>query len=82
MPNLGLPVYTPDVYKKNRVFRQANGNFFNVKCGDCEELTLCYAYSQTDMKCRGCSAPILKSTGGRAKFASNKMGWKTAESNY
>lgn len=81
MQKLGLPQSTPNVYKKNRVFRQANGYFMHVKCMDCEELTLCYSHSQSDMKCKGCSSLILKSTGGFAKLV-NKAKTKKAENTY
>lgn len=81
MQNLGLPVYTPEIYKKNRVFRQANGYFMYVKCAECEEQTVCYSHSQSDVKCGGCSTVVLKSTGGLAKLV-NKAKSKAAESIY
>lgn len=81
MQILGLPVYAPETYKKDRVFRQSNGYFMHVKCHDCEEQTICYSHSQTDMKCKGCSGLILKSTGGMAKLV-NKARSKVAENIY
>ncbi len=81
MQKLGLPVCESDTYKKDRVFRSSNGHFMLVKCADCEELTVCYSHSQTDMKCKGCSSLILKSTGGMAKLVNNARS-KTAENNY
>lgn len=81
MQNLGLPVYTPETYKKNRVFRHSNGNFILVKCGSCGEQTICYSHSQSDMKCKGCAELILKSTGGAAELV-NKARSKVAENIY
>lgn len=81
MQKLGLPQSTPEVYKKNRVFRESNGYFMHVKCENCEELTLCYSHSQTDIKCKGCSEMVLKSTGGMAKLV-NKAKTRKAENSY
>lgn len=81
MQNFGASVSDSETYKKDRVFRQSNGYFMIVKCADCEEQTICYSHSQTDMKCKGCSNLILRSTGGMAKLT-NKARSKVAENTY
>ena len=81
MPNLQYPAYTPNIYKKDRVYRQSNGYFMHVRCNDCEEQTVCYSHSQTDIRCKGCSGLILKSSGGKAIIV-NKARSKIADNNY
>lgn len=81
MQSFHHPVHTPEVYKKNRVFRSSNGYFMHVRCNDCEEQTVCYSHSQSDIKCNGCSGLILKSTGGMARIV-NKARSKIAENIY
>ena len=81
MLNLHLPAYTPNVHKKKRVFKESKGYFMFVKCSDCEEQTVCYSHSQTNIHCKGCSAMILKSTGGTAELV-NKAKSKLAVSEY
>lgn len=79
--NLSIPAYTPNIHKKKRVFRQAKGYFMHIICADCEQRTVAYSHSQTNVKCKGCSALLVRSTGGTAEIV-GKTKSKKAENVY
>lgn len=79
--DLSVPAYTPYIHKKKRVFRQTGGHFLHIICADCEQRTVAYSHSQTNIKCKGCSALLVKSTGGTAEIV-GKTKSKKAESVY
>ncbi len=64
---LQIPSGEKNIHKKRRAFRESNGYFMNVTCNSCNADTICYSHSQTNIKCSGCSNPILRSAGGKAK---------------
>ncbi|KAI5153033.1 small subunit ribosomal protein S27e [Enteropsectra breve] len=82
MYKLHLPVYTPNIHKKKTVYKQAKGYFNKIRCSGCEQETVCYSHSQTDIKCKGCSAPLVKSKGGRAQLVDEDAGVKRVENEY
>lgn len=66
-----VPTISPSIHKKNNVFRRAKGFFMHVKCAGCNTKAVCYSHSQKDVRCSGCSAMLLKSSGGRATILDN-----------
>lgn len=79
--NLHLPSATQSAHKKKRVFRQSRGYFMHIICADCEQRAICYSHSQTDIRCKGCSGLLVKSTGGAAEIV-GKTKSKKAEDVY
>ncbi|OQS54663.1 RPS27D [Ecytonucleospora hepatopenaei] len=81
MADLHKPHLESNKHKKKRIFRTCNSYFMHLKCKDCETTTIGFSHSQTPIKCKLCSALILKPTGGKAKLAEG-VAFKVAENEY
>ena len=68
-------------HKKDRMIRRCNGYFLHIICADCEQRAVCYSHSQTKIVCKGCSALLVRPTGGAAEIV-GKTKSKKAENVY
>lgn len=71
----------PHQHKKQRVYRHSNGYIMHVVCGGCSRAVFAYSHSQTDITCKECNTPLLKSTGGLAEVLGETK-FKKAENSY
>ncbi|ORD93701.1 ribosomal prt S27 [Enterospora canceri] len=81
MAQLQIPRNETAVHKKRRVFRTANSYFMHVKCRNCEETTVCYSHSQTDVRCCMCASVLATATGGKAALVEGAA-FKKVENTY
>ncbi len=55
---------------KGEIVQQPRSRFLKVKCLDCENEQIIFAYATTEVKCLKCEKVLAKPSGGKAKLES------------
>lgn len=55
-------------HKRARLVQGPNSFFMDVKCPGCNAITTVYSHATMKVQCAGCSKPLARSTGGKAKL--------------
>ncbi|RDE14772.1 MAG: 30S ribosomal protein S27e [Candidatus Thorarchaeota archaeon] len=51
--------------------QQPKSRFLKVKCLDCENEQIIFAYASTEVKCLKCGKVLAKPSGGKARLETN-----------
>lgn len=55
-------------HKLKRTVPTPNSYFLRIKCPQCEQVSINFSNSQSDILCTGCNKLLAKSTGGKIKL--------------
>lgn len=57
--------------KENILIPQPKSEFYNVECANCNEKTIIYSHTTTDIYCKSCNELVSKKSGGKSKILGN-----------
>mmetsp|Transcript_14738 Transcript_14738/g.35585 ORF Transcript_14738/g.35585 Transcript_14738/m.35585 type:complete len:86 (-) Transcript_14738:591-848(-) len=60
-------------HKSKRIIPSPDSFFMDVKCPDCQTISIVFSHSQTIVTCRSCKKIICKPSGGKAKLVEGTL---------
>jgi small subunit ribosomal protein S27e len=59
--------------KENILIPKPNSTFLQIECSKCEEKTIVYSHTTSNIFCKSCNELLVERSGGRAKIYGNLL---------
>lgn len=60
--------------KENILIPKPNSTFLQIQCSKCEEKTIVYSHTTSNIYCKSCNELLAERSGGKAKINGNLTG--------